>query len=113
MCYGRNLSPAASKRCLDAAQVILHRQDPSPAAPSWAVMTENKAGIREDTFRVFLREPEDGRESGAVTLSLYFLMTRQSGGLRRKANSPGEARLHLAISLGGQAARPLCSLLLV
>lgn len=47
-------------------------------------MAENKGGIREDKFRVVLPEPEDGCESGAITVSLYFIMIRQSGEVRRE-----------------------------
>lgn len=46
-------------------------------------MTENKGGIGEDKFRVVLPEPEDGCESGAITVSLYSIMVGQSGEVRR------------------------------
>lgn len=53
---GWNLSSRAHlKRCLDVAQVILHRKSSQRPLPA-AVMVENKAGIREDKFRVVLRE---------------------------------------------------------
>lgn len=75
--YGWNLSSRAHlKRCLDVAQVILHRKSSQRPLPA-AVMAQNKAGIREDKFRVVLREPEDGCESAAITVSFSFIMIQQ------------------------------------
>lgn len=62
-------------------------------------MMENKGGIREDKFRVALPEPEDGCESGAITVSLYFIMIRRPGEVRREEKQTAASCLK----------KPICS----